>query len=252
MCLTVPDPRKRSISFSSLLILNLIPPILFASRFVPHGSIGVWNRLLAGTEDQRKVIDRILPGKLRVLDLAPVEFWKLFPQNFAHLYSIHTVHGYSALQVPTYSLVPDADPRSVSDYTYTTNAMCVGSLSKVGNEAISRFFWPDQRERQVAIKSESLNSVEVEFSAGKQAILRRTDTFYPGWSAILADGTRLPIVQTNAFCSEVLVPPGITAIRFVYRPNHLWLAIAFALSGIALLAVAEGILFVQVGGRKQS
>src|SRR5678815_2241717 len=92
-----------------LLGLNLLAPFLSACRFIPRTPLDQWQRLLAGSAEQRETIQRANPAGLRVEETVttrespqslPDSFAALFPEEFASLYRVHVLHGYAALIPP--------------------------------------------------------------------------------------------------------------------------------------------------------
>jgi hypothetical protein len=214
-----------------LLGLNLLPLLLFAMRFVPHGSIIQWERLLAGSEEQQRVLAALLPEKR--LRERVAEFSRLFPMDIAHLYRLHVVHGYAALQPRAQIWYPDADETKVSDYLYEG-----GKLRKITAAGNARFSWVGQPEEPVQVTGESLNRIALSFPGRKGGTLLRTDTYFPGWSALTPEGMTVPITEDGIF-SRIEIPPGVSQLELRYRPTG-WRAgqVCAALGVLSLAAVS--------------
>jgi len=237
VCLGAPGLRRHRMAQGTLMALNLAPLILFAHRYVPHADLASWNRLLTGGEEQQRIVRLVSSDRLRLLDEAPVDFWRLCPEDFAHFYSIHTVHGYSALQVPSVSMAAHSDPRTVADFSYVTSEFGKsGQLEKVKPAGSARFFWSSSPDRPVKILSESLNTMDVSFPPGAESELVLADTFYPGWTASLPDGTALPLSRSAENGFRLTVPPDASAVHFVYRPSHWRASMIMALAGLGVIA----------------
>ncbi len=232
-----PRLRSRRLVLGCLVALNLLPLLLFAHRFIPRAPIETWHRLLDGSEEQRHVVQILSQGHFRLLDDAPAEFERLFPQNLSHLYAVHSAHGYAALQPNWLANFPTSTPATLADYAYASEPPWdSGSLIRLNTFGNARFSWARGDTRHITVRSESLNSLDLEFPPGPPSSLLRTDTWFPGWTVELADGTALPINRTPVYCSEIQIPAGVTALHFRYRPSHL--AGAIAAAGLACLALA--------------
>lgn len=77
--------------------------------------------------------------------------------------------------------------------------------------------------------------VDVEVRAGQPRLLVLTDTYYPGWIALL-DGQAVPVLQANILFRAVAVPAGQHTISFLFRPTSLYIGGAISLLA-ALLVV---------------
>jgi hypothetical protein len=79
-------------------------------------------------------------------------------------------------------------------------------------------------------------AVTVATAADKTTLLVLTDTYYPGWTAVV-DGKNSPIYRADYAFRAVPVPAGNHSVEFRYRPQSFSSGLAIA-SGAALLAAA--------------
>ncbi|MGH8093196.1 MAG: hypothetical protein ACREIF_06975 [Chthoniobacterales bacterium] len=243
--------RPQPVLFGSVLLLNFLPVVHFYDRFIPHQPRVYWERLLKGGPEQERVASVVRPRHLRLLDVAPGTFSMLFPFDMGHLQTVHTVHGYSALQPVSLFNWPFPEkppPGTVADYIYRTKEVgaSTGDLGRLTSNGLARFQCGD---RKVSVLSESLNTLKLSISPGPASTLRRTDTDYPGWTASMK-GQEIPIAHGKMPFSSVQVPtsPDEAIITFHYRPSHLTLA--FCLSACALLAMVAAV-GMELSGRSR-
>ncbi len=244
-----PEIRQRRWLVEILLTMNLLPLLFFAHRFIPHTPIADWQRLLAGSDEQREVIAALAPGHLRLQDEASARYQRLFPQNLSHLYSVHVIHGVSALRPLSQSEFLEDSSAVHADYLYTTFPPGdPGTFSRKYPEGHnSRFSWLDALQRNVTVQSESLNTLDLSFPPSDTARLIRADTYYPGWTASTPTGATLEVRRSLYTFSEVTIPDGVTSLRFSYQPTHL--KVALAVCSIAAVAI---LLQAIVGIRRTS
>ncbi|MBI2954317.1 MAG: YfhO family protein [Chloroflexi bacterium] len=89
----------------------------------------------------------------------------------------------------------------------------------------------------VEILSYEPERVEVAASITTDGFLVLTDSYYPGWHAIV-DGVERPILRANQSFRAIELGPGTHVIRFVYEPQTLKIGILItALSAILALVV---------------
>ena len=82
--------------------------------------------------------------------------------------------------------------------------------------------------------------VDVEVSVREPRLLVLTDTYYPGWVALL-DGREMPVLQANILFRAVAVPAGQHTISFLFRPTSLYIG-----GAISLLAALVVVLLLAV------
>jgi hypothetical protein len=228
-----PAVRKKKWALPTLLALNLLPPVMFAQRFVPVQPIGLWRRLMAEGTEPRRVAGVLNGGHLRLMEVSPKEFERLYPKAMAVFFQVHSLDGYAGLQPPSFNLLAPAEldrylPEA-ADYTYesTVPRAPVGELRKNPTPGLARFQWAEGINRDIHIEKESMNSIELGLGGGPEATLVRTDTYYPGWSASIG-GTKLTIGRARPFFSRIHIPPGPQTLTLRYSPTYLRRGIALA------------------------
>ncbi len=244
-------PTWRTARFAGpvLLVVNLLPVLLFYSRFVPQQPAGLWQALLAGGPEQKRVAE-ILGDEHRLVEVEPTQkrsgFEKLFPDDFGHFYKVHTVHGYSALQPRSLAFQPSNAPAGLlADYSFTClePGLPTGHLERLTKDHLARFTFENQMGRSVHIAEETLDTVRVTFTPGTAATLIRSDTFYPGWRAF--SGSREIPIRAEAPCFSALdVLAGESSVTFRYEPTG-WRTGLF-LCGGSLLIIVSGLALVSL------
>jgi hypothetical protein len=237
-----PAARKRKWALPSLLALNLLPPVMFAQRFVPVQPIGLWHRLMAEGTEQRRVAGILNSGHLRLMEVSRKEFERLYPKAMAACFQVHSLSGYAGLQPPSFNLLPPAEldrflPEA-ADYTYESVVPRApfGELRKNPIRGLARFQWAEGINRDIHIEQETMNSIELTLGGGPEATLVRTDTYYPGWSATIG-GTNLPIEPASPFFSRIQIPAGPQTLTLRYSPTYLGLGIALACIAFSVTCV---------------
>lgn len=231
-----PRLRSRNWAVSLLLLLNILPVVLFASRFIPRQPIQLWDRLRAGGPDQQNAIDTLQPGRLRLLETAAARNDFLFPDAMEHLYGIHTVHGYSALIPKSIQSLVAANAAREPDIKVADFVFQDGRLRKEPGQGLARFQWLTPSERQVQVEQSSLNEIRLSFGPGPEAPLLWTDTRYPGWTAT-RDGKPLPLEPQSPSFTRLQIPPGPGSVLLRYRPRFLPLGLVLAFAGATGVAV---------------
>jgi hypothetical protein len=235
-------PRSTISGQVVLLTLNFLPLVFFFSRYVPNQPIAYWERLLAGGPEQRRVADLINPDHLRLLEKAPSLNDMLFPNDMGHLWQVHTVHGYSALQpLSLYNWHPAGASFPIADFAYSSEqrGAPMGDFARLSDNSNSRFRCD---HRSVTVASETLHALSVSVSPGPPDTLLRTDTFYPGWKAQI-NGKLIPLVHGNEPFSTIKLPAtdATSIVTYTYQPSHL--AATTSLSGTAALLIVLAIAF---------
>jgi uncharacterized membrane protein YfhO len=114
-----------------------------------------------------------------------------------------------------------------------------------GAEGAMGFFRKDAAE----IVSYEPERVEIETSSPRDGYLVLSDTYRPGWSA-LVDGAPSTLWRAQTAFRAVAVPSGKHRVVFLYRPGSL--RAGAAVSGLALLALAAWPLVSWLRGRRKS
>lgn len=102
------------------------------------------------------------------------------------------------------------------------------------------------RPGTVSLQQEDANELRFEVDTAVNAILLLTDTYYPGWTA-LVDGKQTPIIRANGAFRAVVVPQGKHSVVFQFL--HPRIRIGLIISGLALLVV---IVTATIAGYRQS
>ena len=241
-----PGIRQRKTAVPAVLVLNLLPVLLFAHRFIPVHSVELWHQLLEGPE-QRRVAGILNPNKLRLAEFPRAAFDCVYPNALAHLFEVRTTHGYSSLWPRSFfSMTPEGIQRwmpQVADYLYISpiEGDPSGYLKKNLTPGLARFQWVGPEYRRVTVEKETMNTIELRIEEGTEAKLVRTDTYYPGWTAWIGD-RQLEVQHMNPSFSTVMVPAGPQTLILRYQPTYLRLSLKLAGAGLALLVVGTLLL----------
>jgi hypothetical protein len=147
----------------------------------------------------------------------------------AYLYRVDGVVPRAYVPV---TLEPVAEPTDAIEYLRH-------SLAPAERVAVERDVIPPGLPATMAgsVRLDVYRPQDVELSALMQTdgLVVLTDTFYPGWEAVV-DGVSAPIVRANYFARGVFVRAGERRIVFRYRPLSYRLGVALSLvTGIVLL-----------------
>lgn len=250
-----PKLRRREWTLPGLLVLNLLPVVMFAHRFIPDQPIVLWQRLLAQGTEQRRVADIVNSEHLRLLDDAASLFEKLYPNAIGHLFQVHTVHGYSSLQPKSFALFSRDEQQKwsaqLADYVYVhpSSGFPIGELKPSPITGMARFQWVTSSDRTISVEYESLNEIRLLIGPGTEQYLLRTDTYYPGWSAH-TETQALPIERIEPFFSKIEIPAGEQTLVLRYQPTYFRFGIILA--SIALTIMATGSLIAWLTARNWS
>lgn len=88
---------------------------------------------------------------------------------------------------------------------------------------------------QITDRSNTTLTISVKDN-NRDTVLIVTDTYYPGWKAIL-DGFEVPIFPANIRQRGVIVPPGNHTIQMRYEPKSLFLGFAISVVTLLLLVI---------------
>jgi len=94
---------------------------------------------------------------------------------------------------------------------------------------------PKQSSGQVQIVSYAADQVELNLADHQGGILVLSDTYYPGWKA-LVDGIEGEILRANHVFRAVAVEPGARQVVFRYVPSSLYQGCAVSLIALFLLS----------------
>lgn len=89
------------------------------------------------------------------------------------------------------------------------------------------------------------NEIRAEVNSKEPGILVLTDTFYPGWKALL-DGKEVPIYRTNYLFRGVIIPDGKHTVEFKYFPDSFVVGLIMNLTAIATVVAVLGYEFIRV------
>ena len=250
-----PEWRRQNWTLPALLVLNLLPPVMFARRFIPVQPIVLWQRLMAEDTEPRRVAKLLNAEQLRVMEVYRIAFEKLYPNAMAHYFQVHDVHGYSSLQPPNFDTLPTDKLKPLlpqaADYIYESlvPGAAAGELKKNPTPGFARFQWAAGVAREIQVERETMNTLVLRLGAGPEAELIRTDTFYPGWSASV-EGKQIPIERMEPFFSKLKIPAGARALTLHYTPTYLRLGII--LSAISLLVTGVIAWLMALASKRRS
>ncbi len=252
-----PDWRRRPGVWPALLVLNLAPVALFYGRFLPNHPLRMWELLLAGGPEQRRVAAELAGTPHRLREVAPTVYDQVFPNCLGHLAGVRVLHGYSALVPRSFLTLPPAEQEAwaarVADATYTTPepGRPVGRFDPPRpDRGPAAFQWQGAAPRAFRVEMVSLNEQRVTLEPGPAGTLLWTDTAYPGWRTEL-DGRPVPLRPVIPCFSELEVPASVTpaVLTLRYRPTG-W-PFTGGLAVLAALACAAGGVAATVRGRRR-
>ncbi len=94
------------------------------------------------------------------------------------------------------------------------------------------------REPEARIMQRDSTEILVRTTSSKPAFLVLTDTWYPGWSAIV-DGAPVSVLRANYSFRAVAIPAGMHNVQFRYIPVLFYVGLAlFALAGQVVIAMS--------------
>jgi hypothetical protein len=220
------DEWRRKVLANLAVIFSLLPLVGFAARFIPNHPTEMLSRLQAGGPTQKKAIEL-------------VREMQIFPYAMGALYRVHTVHGYSALQ-------PSGifrQPKGVSleaGYGADFAIQCSGSDTLVVDSLTSkppmgRFISRDVKH--LSAVRETLNSLTLHLEDSTHAIIYRTDTAYPGWTAYPVQAASSKIQDIGTLI-EVHSPLPENILHLSYLPRNLSVALCVATGALCLSIIA--------------
>ena len=101
---------------------------------------------------------------------------------------------------------------------------------------------PKDPNEKVEIVKYSANTVALYAQLETDAWIILTDTFYPGWKAVIDGRSEATIVPANYVFRAIYVPRGSHDIVFQYQPKYFSASIVVAL--ITLLSTCAGAVFI--------
>ncbi|MBI5387061.1 MAG: hypothetical protein HZA90_20510 [Verrucomicrobia bacterium] len=242
VCLS-PAVRQHRLALPCLLILNLLPALLFYHRFIPNQPVALWHRLQAGGPEQQRVAKLMADKPVRLYEIAPGMHDMALPHQWAHVYRVRMVNGYSSLQPRSMLLLSAEDKdryrHQLADYTYETTkrGQARGNLSTNAAPGTVLFQWVQPVLRSIEVQLISLCELRLTIAPGPAATLLWTDTYYPGWRA-LADAQPLALKLAPPCFTSIEIPSGAQTIVLRYEPTYFRLGLALAVVGlVGLLGV---------------
>src|SRR5437867_3538611 len=154
--------RTRQLAATAMFIGNLLPLLIFFSRFSPSSPVTQWQALLAGGPEQQKIMG-LLERDGRYAESAPGRSDCAVPGASACYYRIHSLNGFSAFFLfrPT-----DPEARRQANVSYVSTGKSEQGEATVLTTNQIRFVWATSVKREVAIISETLNTIRLRIEAG--------------------------------------------------------------------------------------
>ena len=208
---SIKAPKLGSIG---VFVCNVLPLLLFFSRYVPYSPVRYWDRLLAGGPEQKALME--LAGRdMRLDESAPTRYDYAFPGVTACYYGIHCLLGNSS-----FPLVGPGQTKASrgSNILYNSQRQSEHGEVRIITTNQVRFVWADRQSREVTITEESPNSIRLRISSGPSGELIRTDTYYPGWR-VKAPGSVKHQRNKDGFFS-VVVPTEAIELLLYYKPVY--------------------------------
>ena len=221
-----PPLRRRVPLCCALLVLNLVPVLLFAQRFIPRQPMTMWRALLAGGPEQQRVMAVMRDTPLRLQEISPGPFESVFPRSMGHLYHVRTVHGDSSLFAPSLFNIEPAEREKLkvhlADWIYESpgRGQATGDFHRATANSPVRLQWQGAAPRPFTSEQRGLKTIRLTFAPGGAGSLLLTDTYYPGWRAVL-DGKPVPLTRQDHVLSKFEIPAGARVLTLSYEPRSL-------------------------------
>jgi len=221
-----PPARGRVPLLACLLVLNLVPVVHYARRFVPRHPVELWRQLLAGGPEQQRLQHLLGDTPQRLFEVASGSYEQVFPLGLSHLQRVRVVHAYATLFPRSlHTLSPDARERwkpQLADWIYESpqRGMAVGQLRTNATPGLARFQWEGQDRRVFTVEQKGLNEIHLLMQPGVAGTLLWSDTRYPGWKAS-TDGTPLSLRPAEPCFTRLDVPASARTIVLRYEPRFL-------------------------------
>ncbi len=229
--------RRTPAVWNGVLAFNLVAPLLVARHFIPHQPVEMWERLRAGSTEQRQVLAHVADSGGRLEEtIFSSEFRRhpedgfsgLFPQEFSALHHIHVLHGYAALVPPNDWADVLAGAHSSADFVLRPDGTLIPGKG--------HRFELQGETRPLRIAKESLTHLVLTFPETSGGILRWNDSAYPGWRASDAASGKPIALHRAGRVTVIALPPGTAGIQLDYRPANMRFGMALAsISALALL-----------------
>jgi hypothetical protein len=104
-------------------------------------------------------------------------------------------------------------------------------------------------EAKVQIKSLEKTSMEIHVETAHPAFLVVSDTFYPGWKAMV-NNTATHLYRTNYLFRGVLVPSGSSTVRMEFRPASFRLGLGITAASFLVLAFVTAWAMIRNGNKR--
>jgi hypothetical protein len=221
-----PPTFARTPLLACLLVLNVLPVLHYARRFVPRQPVELWRQLLAGGPEQRRVRDVLGDTPLRLFEVAPGSYEQVFVLELSHLQRVRVVHAYATLFPTSLHNLPPAERErwkpQLADWIYESpqRGMAAGQLYANATPGLARFQWEGRGRRPFTVEQEGLNTIRLTLQPGEAGTLLWSDTYYPGWKAI-GDGTPLALRPVEPCFTRLEVPASVRTIVLHYEPRFL-------------------------------
>jgi hypothetical protein len=229
--------RRCCLAYASVFV-SLLPVLSFASRFIPDHPIEMLRQLKTGGLCQQQAMELVRGNTGRILDRNE----QVFPYAMAALYKVHTIHGYSALQPRSiFRQHTEKDLAASFGADFAVNITGGGPLEVTSlspQPPMGRFV--ADGDGSLVVENETLNTLEIKVLQGSPAILKRTDTPYPGWKA---DSTCSLSNPDNRLWTEIQLTDGHgSAVKLEYRPTYLTTGVVVSAFGalIGLMLFLSG------------
>lgn len=233
LAFTRPGFRERRWMLPAIFACNIIPLLLFFSRFTPNSPIEHWERLLKGGPEQQRILAELQPS-LRLKETTTGKLDYVFPGVTACYYNLHTLSGYSSFNLakPGQTDGPrQGNLHAISDRISTAHGE--------KNPKMVRFIWSEKLDRTVQIVRETNNTITLNVARGTPGELVRTDTYYPGWQVAQGEGVSQSRSAAGYFSMEV--PEAETEIVLEYKPSYSTLCRIASLCALALVLFLLGV-----------
>jgi hypothetical protein len=207
-------------------------PSRFGLRLLQH------RRLLGLCSLRYLIASGLSPQKMKAID---AHSWRLIPQ--ANLAGSTSQIFENRLALPRTYLV--------NSYTITGNEeeslRAIGeNILELSHSVVLENGTPSFPSASKSMESGSariaeygINEVKLHVESQEPSILVLTDSYYPGWIA-LVDGEEKPIWRANSLFRAVEVPAGVQRVVFKYRPSSFYFGMTVSL--VTLLLTVAGLL----------
>ena len=226
--------RRNVLLLQAVLVLNLLPLLLFAHRFVVRQPIQLWDRMLHEDSPQTRLA-ALLGAQYRFQDPG-TRFDHGYPGALAQIYGVHSTIGYTSFPLPgipeeAKALGLNLVSADVGEDSSQPAVLLQEPTPRPPPSGTSRFQWEPAIQRPVTVVRESLNHVTIRIAAGPAGTLVRTDRYYPGWR--VTQPKDMPFRVLGHSLLAIQVPPAETLMTFAYTPRFLPLTLPVSLFALA-------------------